>query len=93
MVQTLATYTDQQYLLEHLISILAFLVNSNGEVLHAYVTLLREFDAMNVIKEVERAGPFNEEVTIEIENLKSLLSRTSRLWDLNLSIIDKSLTN
>jgi hypothetical protein len=91
MVDILPNFTASDNLLDHIVSLLCYLVNSNGEVLHAYITTLREHGAIDVIRSMEGEA-HTLEVAAELANLKGVLSHTSRLWDLNLSIIHKGLS-
>jgi hypothetical protein len=65
-------------------------LNSNGEVLHANVTILRDHMIVKHLKELELRGPHKPNIMDALGSLKSMLNNTSRLWHLNLNIIGSS---
>ena len=91
MVDSLAMYTDEVCLIRHVQALQAYMVSKRGTVLNAYVTVLRNCGAADAIAYLESDRTFGKEAATEIENLKMLLSRTSRLWDVNLHILSKNI--
>ena len=63
------------------------MVSKRGTVLNAYVTVLRECEASDVVFYLESQREFGPEAREHLDNLKMLLSRQSRLWDVNLHLI------
>lgn len=55
--------------------------------LTGHVTTLNGYNATTVLNELQNLAEWEKDVEVEIENLKLLLSKTSRLFDLNLNII------
>ena len=80
-----------------MLNILDYVLDSKGDILHAYVTVLRNNGITSTLKEVEGNLEFlenfeehEEKLRKTIDALKNALSHTSRLWDMNLNVLRKA---